>query len=203
MTRTALYRCFDAEGQLLYVGITKSPKKRQSEHRRGSVWYPQMADMTVEWFDDEDGARSAESAAIRSEGALYNVIDGTVKKRDVFLDGTTTWAEVHGGRWEVIVDVAGIDDLLILEGDDEQRAIQTAMIIGNTLSWSEAKLRDIARRGSMTPHEVGCALLGNSPGWNRFCSKGCRFGCDNSKRVFQEVALAYREIIGRIDGQTA
>ena len=71
---SCLYRYFDAEGRLLYVGIAKDPDKRRREHANRSPWYPLAATRTLEWFDDRDAALRGERHAIRDESPLYNVV---------------------------------------------------------------------------------------------------------------------------------
>lgn len=72
MTRCALYRHFDADDQLLYVGISIRPGARLSEHLAGSHWADQIANVSLEWFDDIVSAFNAERAAILGEGPLHN-----------------------------------------------------------------------------------------------------------------------------------
>ena len=71
---SCLYRYFDGNGRLLYVGISKDPDKRRREHAKLSAWFPLAANRTLEWFDDRDSALAAERAAIRSESPIHNVV---------------------------------------------------------------------------------------------------------------------------------
>lgn len=71
--RTALYRCFDADEELLYIGISKDPGARWEQHRKSSPWSRHVALRTVEWFDDRTSAERAECKAIVAEGPRYNV----------------------------------------------------------------------------------------------------------------------------------
>lgn len=71
MTQTALYRHFDANGQLLYVGISLSAVGRLAQHR-DKEWFTAIATMTTEWFRSRDEAIFAEQAAIRDELPAYN-----------------------------------------------------------------------------------------------------------------------------------
>ena len=71
---TALYRHFDAEGRLLYVGISLNAFSRLMQHRRDSAWFRQIASITVEWFPTRGKAVDAERAAIQAERPLHNVI---------------------------------------------------------------------------------------------------------------------------------
>lgn len=76
MSRTALYRHFDAAGVLLYVGISLSAVQRLAQHR-DKPWFRQIARVDVEWFDDRGQAERAEVAAIRRERPAHNVRHAT------------------------------------------------------------------------------------------------------------------------------
>jgi predicted GIY-YIG superfamily endonuclease len=65
--RTALYRLFDADGALLYIGITISPQDRMKEHSWRKPWWPEVQRSTVEWHDTWHAAAEAEQAAISAE----------------------------------------------------------------------------------------------------------------------------------------
>lgn len=71
--RTALYRYFDAEGRLLYVGIAFNPIARQSQHRSAAAWYGSLDRMSAEWFATRREALDAERRAISSEDPLHNI----------------------------------------------------------------------------------------------------------------------------------
>lgn len=72
--RTFLYRAFDADGQLLYVGIAKDLEVRLKDHSRYSVaWIGQVASLTAEKYPSRRAAHAAESRAIRTEGPIYNI----------------------------------------------------------------------------------------------------------------------------------
>jgi len=69
---TALYRYYDADDLLLYVGITGNLYRRQTRHERASSWMDFVARSTVERFPDREAAETAETAAIKAEGPLFN-----------------------------------------------------------------------------------------------------------------------------------
>jgi predicted DNA-binding transcriptional regulator AlpA len=73
---TALYRHFNKEGRLLYVGVSLTAIKRLVEHRNGCAWYRQIARIEVEWFDTRDEALAAEAEAIRTEKPRHNSQSG-------------------------------------------------------------------------------------------------------------------------------
>jgi hypothetical protein len=71
---TDLYRFYDADDRLLYVGISLHAAQRASEHRRDKPWWPDVARMNVEHLDgDRKTAEAAERRAIVNERPLHNV----------------------------------------------------------------------------------------------------------------------------------
>lgn len=70
--RTALYRLFNAEGVLLYIGISSQPEVRRKQHVAQQPWGHLISRQEVEWRDDRPTAERAEEAAIASESPLYN-----------------------------------------------------------------------------------------------------------------------------------
>ena len=72
MTRTALYRHFDASGALLYVGISNKPDDRTAMHMKASPWRNDVSKVTIDWLGDRRSALAAEAAAIQSEGPKHN-----------------------------------------------------------------------------------------------------------------------------------
>jgi predicted DNA-binding transcriptional regulator AlpA len=71
--RTALYRLYDAQGALLYVGISGRPLHRVQHHRAKTAWGPEIATTTIEWLGTRQEALRAETRAIATEGPLHNV----------------------------------------------------------------------------------------------------------------------------------
>lgn len=73
MTRpVALYRHFDRNGELLYIGITNDLQLRWLQHAETSPWAWLVADTTVVWFPDRARAAAAERQAIRRDRPLFN-----------------------------------------------------------------------------------------------------------------------------------
>ncbi|MFJ6559937.1 GIY-YIG nuclease family protein [Streptomyces sp. NPDC091412] len=70
--RTALYRLYDAEDRLLYVGITTNPKVRWRAHARDKRWWPEVARKTIEWFETRKSAERVEKIEVEEESPVYN-----------------------------------------------------------------------------------------------------------------------------------
>lgn len=69
----ALYRHFDCNGKLLYIGASGAPLHRLYYHGLSSSWHNQIARIDVEHFETSQESFKAEKAAIRSEMPIYNV----------------------------------------------------------------------------------------------------------------------------------
>lgn len=72
---TALYRLYDANDVLLYIGISNDPDFRWKAHQHGvnrDGWPSQATRRTVEWRNTRAEALSAEVDAIRAEQPRCN-----------------------------------------------------------------------------------------------------------------------------------
>lgn len=70
---TSLYRFYDRNDQLLYVGITVEIAARLDAHRRDKPWWREAAMVTLEHFETRADAELAERAAIKTEQPLWNI----------------------------------------------------------------------------------------------------------------------------------
>lgn len=71
-TSPVLYRCFDYDANLLYIGATSDFCKRMAQHRTQSHWFPDMAYHTTEAYRTRADAAAAEKAAIAKERPEFN-----------------------------------------------------------------------------------------------------------------------------------
>lgn len=70
--QTAVYRLYDAEDVLLYVGMTHDLYMRFNSHRAQKAWWPYSGYATVEWFANRADARRHEALAIVEERPRFN-----------------------------------------------------------------------------------------------------------------------------------
>lgn len=68
----AIYRHFDAQGRLLYVGATACPLVRTGEHKQLSPWFPQVRTVTIDYTGSIEEARALEGRAIETERPVWN-----------------------------------------------------------------------------------------------------------------------------------
>lgn len=72
MPRTSLYRHFDAQGRLLYVGVSLCAVARLSWHMKYSRWSSDICRIDVEWHPSRVHALYAEALAIQNESPIHN-----------------------------------------------------------------------------------------------------------------------------------
>ena len=73
--RTHLYRHFDKDGRLLYVGISLSALSRLAQHREHRHWFDAIARVEIQSYPTRQAAREAERESIRKERPEYNIRD--------------------------------------------------------------------------------------------------------------------------------
>jgi predicted DNA-binding transcriptional regulator AlpA len=69
-----LYRHFDKDGRLLYVGVSFATFWRLNTHRNEATWYHEIRTITIDKFASRGEAMKAEAVAIRDEKPLNNKI---------------------------------------------------------------------------------------------------------------------------------
>ena len=67
-----LYRMYDAEDTLLYVGLSRYPFDRFYQHSLTKSWFDNVRRITCEWFKDGYDGLASERKAIVSEKPLIN-----------------------------------------------------------------------------------------------------------------------------------
>ncbi len=72
-TPTTLYRLFDADDRLLYVGISLRLPRRIKEHSKDKPWWMDVTRSTFEHFPTRAEAQAAEAHAIIVENPAHNV----------------------------------------------------------------------------------------------------------------------------------
>lgn len=68
-----LYRAFDSDDALLYVGATTKPGQRLYAHGHDKDWWTEVDRITLEHFPTREDAFAAESQAIDLEQPRYNL----------------------------------------------------------------------------------------------------------------------------------
>lgn len=69
-----LYRLYDADDVLLYVGMTNEWDRRESEHARFQPWWGEVVRFTHEPYPNRVDAEAAEKVAVRTEHPVFNKV---------------------------------------------------------------------------------------------------------------------------------
>lgn len=129
MSSQALYRFYDSDGVLLYVGISKSWTDRLVQHRRDKVWFGHVARVDVAYYKDRDAVLDAEQEAIRRERPVHNIVHNNLttdrradrliyrRKRGGLQVGTHVAIGLADGRCPV-GEVVAVDDFVTLRLKD-------------------------------------------------------------------------------------
>ena len=70
--KPAVYRMFDADGVLIYIGYSTNVLRRIYSYT-DFTWYRRIATVKIEHFKTKKEAQQAEKDAIFNESPLYNV----------------------------------------------------------------------------------------------------------------------------------
>lgn len=71
-TPTSVYKYFDRNNILIYVGITAARVTRQQQHNASKAWWPFVSHQEVEHFQSRDEARERERALIVKHRPPFN-----------------------------------------------------------------------------------------------------------------------------------
>jgi predicted GIY-YIG superfamily endonuclease len=69
-----LYRHYDEDDNLLYIGISVNTTARLVGHKDTSDWFKDISKITIEHFETRYEAEQAERKAIREENPICNVL---------------------------------------------------------------------------------------------------------------------------------
>lgn len=107
-----LYRMYDADGVLLYVGISKSAIRRMTEHADTQPWWSDVATQTIEHIEcDRRQALDIERDTIKRERPKYNVVHADVYSADyVALYGVPIVGLPRPKMWVAIPDSRLLQD---------------------------------------------------------------------------------------------
>ncbi len=135
MTRTALYRHFDADGVLLYVGITDCLSQRDRQHAASSGWHAKVVRTETQWCLSREHAADLERVAVKHEKPLHNVQLSELPRPVVSITPQAMLKAAHGdGAAKAIRDM---EDQLKAAGLSVDDLCQTAPIKRST--WTRWK----------------------------------------------------------------
>lgn len=75
-----LYRFYDTNERLLYIGITNSLPHRLGQHNETKPWWLDVSQVVIEHYNDRQAVLDAERDAIIREEPLYNIQHAVYKR---------------------------------------------------------------------------------------------------------------------------
>ena len=116
-----LYRHFDAEGSLLYVGVSICPDVRLQQHLNSSDWAAAIATVETAVFETRGEAEAAERRAIEEEGPIYNIRYNRIPPppRKTVQSGVYLRPEVHSALAKLAIDLKCSRQSLTAEAVEE------------------------------------------------------------------------------------
>lgn len=102
--KTDVYRAYDAEGYLLYVGASVNVFRRLRQHKY-APWIPRTNEICVEQYANRREAAYVEAVAIRDEMPIYNIQPSRrplymgITEAPEFIDAFHLWPDEEGNWW--------------------------------------------------------------------------------------------------------
>jgi len=133
-----LYRHFDKDGSLLYIGVSLSAVKRLGQHKAKAHWYEFISRVEIESFETREYVLEAERIAIITEKPRYNLkipVERKEKKlkRSIVIDVNGLKAKIikhYGGSINEAARQIGITRQRIERWPDELTQLQKDALIG-------------------------------------------------------------------------
>lgn len=106
-----LYRLFDENQELLYVGISMHVMARIHDHAKHKDWFSKVSTIKIERFNSRKEVEEAEKAAIKNEKPKHNVMHSDItisydeiknrksRQRKLFSEKFSDYVESTGKTW--------------------------------------------------------------------------------------------------------
>lgn len=150
--KTTLYRLYDHQDRLLYIGIARSWPSRMTQHAADKTWWKDVHRVAVEEHSSRPAALEAERSAIGSEAPLHNVVHNSKTAKPLVTQASEAPVPSYGTplrRGQVVA--LGLDGgdcpVGLVEGADEEWVSITliswiiGMFDGNTIAVRIADVR--------------------------------------------------------------
>jgi len=142
-----LYRHFDSNDKLLYVGVSLNAINRLSQHRDVSEWFTDIAKVTIEQFPNRQEVLDAETKAIQNENPKYNIQKRKKEKEPVQEEKKTPAESARLNLIRRVVDVnpvycvRGAAHFLGMRPIDFEKLIDTGKIKAIELPYQHSNRR--------------------------------------------------------------
>lgn len=151
--KTSLYRHFNENDVLLYVGISKNAIARLRGHK-DKCWYDEIAYITIQRHETRQAALRSEAIAIRDEGALYNIVKPKIyevprRRPSLTIDRSQRKEKVVARFGYVLTEERFLDAIMF---DLEQRGVDHDLIFVDTVTDFEHSSKGLGCMMKMAQH---------------------------------------------------
>lgn len=94
-----VYKAYNTDGQLLYVGVSVNVFKRLKEHKQYAAWIPDTERIYVVQYLNRSAALAEEARCIREDGPVYNITKENAwgcKLSEETVEAFTLWHDPDG-----------------------------------------------------------------------------------------------------------
>lgn len=164
MKETALYRFFDADGKLLYIGISDNYPLRLMHHGKDKPWWGEVKKFAAELLPTRQEAEEAEKVAIRSERPKYNKTHSRVKHTEMGGPGEPEIDPATGKvvpkypgylYWNEVVARVGVDEwtlnMAIMKGDFPGASMLKMYMAKSEAVWTLSSVEEWERGNPVPP----------------------------------------------------
>ena len=95
-----LYRAYDSDGILLYIGQSISALTRTGHHAKYASWFRYCYSLTFQRYADKEVLAIAEKTAIEKEKPVFNVVHNIAVKNSVDMYTKTSYPTPLSNEYE-------------------------------------------------------------------------------------------------------
>jgi len=159
--RTYVYRLWDNDKNLLYVGVSNNWANRINQHKQQKQWSGQISSVTVEEFASRYEALAAESKAIQTENPIYNLAGRTTATGDpsLVIDKSSRLDESYSVHQASVM--IGVSDRRVRQLVAKGRLVVAHLSPMRLDAKSVHDMRELRKRGHVqasTPPAMGIEL---------------------------------------------
>jgi len=122
-TKYTVYRLYDADGNLLYVGTTNNLERRMASHRHDKQWWSDVADVETETVASATEAAEAERNQIHTLEPLHNAkhSGSYAEKRARYMSSSLSGMKLRHSRMRALLShrelaiLAGLSPTTVLK----------------------------------------------------------------------------------------
>jgi predicted GIY-YIG superfamily endonuclease len=134
---TFLYRLWNSNDELLYVGISKSAVRRLEQHLSDKPWADQIVKQTAQAYESRDAAIEAEREAIKKEKPRHNILHNKTPEADLLERSQLLWRHMTDNQRAEAIKLAR--NLSVACGQLPGNTKRDELLAGMVALWSNSQ----------------------------------------------------------------